>query len=165
MKSHPRIIDRILEEIGRSKILCVAGHVRPDGDCIGSQLGLTLALQGQRKRVVCWNEDRVPQKLAFLDTRNLIQPPSPGHRFDCVIATDSASLDRLGKVGKSVQNRGLLINIDHHASNTRYGDTNWISAREPSTGELIFRLLNAAGSAAGADAATGAATVFGREAK
>ena len=145
MKTHPKIIDRILEGIAHSKAICVAGHVRPDGDCIGSQLGLALALQGQGKKVVCWNEDHVPQKLAFLDTRNLFQPPSPGHQFDCVIATDSASFERLGKVGKCVQNRERLINIDHHASNTRYGDINWISAREPSTGELIFRLLNAAG--------------------
>jgi len=145
MKTHAKIIDRILEGIGHSKTICVAGHVRPDGDCVGSQLGLALALQGQGKKVVCWNEDRLPQKLAFLDLRNLMQPPSPGHRFDCVIATDSASFERLGKVGKCVQNRKRLINIDHHASNTRYGDLNWISAREPSTGELIFRLLGAAG--------------------
>ena len=145
MKTHAKIIDRILEGIGHSKTICVAGHVRPDGDCVGSLLGLALALQGQGKKVVCWNEDRLPQKLAFLDLRNLMQPPSPGHRFDCVIATDSASFERLGKVGKCVQNRKRLINIDHHASNTRYGDLNWISAREPSTGELIFRLLGAAG--------------------
>ena len=145
MKTHAKIIDRILEGIGHSKTICVAGHVRPDGDCVGSQLGLALALQGQGKKVVCWNEDRLPQKLAFLDLRNLMQPPSPGHRFDCVIATDSASFERLGKVGKCVQNRKRLINIDHHASNTRYGDLNWISARESSTGELIFRLLGAAG--------------------
>ena len=145
MKTHPRIIHRILESIARSKTICVAGHVRPDGDCIGSQLGLALALQGQGKRVVCWNEDRVPQKLAFLDSQNLIQPPAPGRRFDCVIATDSASLERLGKVGKCAQNRKVLVNIDHHASNTRYGDINWVSAREASTGELIFRLLKVAG--------------------
>src|SRR2546422_9823255 len=145
MKPHPKIIDRILEEIDHSKAICVAGHVRPDGDCIGSQLGLALALQGQGKKVVCWNEDHVPQKLAFLDPRNLFQPPSPGHRFDCVIATDSASFERLGRVGDSIQCRQLLINIDHHASNTRYGDINWVSRREPSTGELIFRLLKVAG--------------------
>jgi phosphoesterase RecJ-like protein len=144
MKTHPGIVEKILDEIGRSKTICVAGHVRPDGDCIGSQLGLALALQDQGKKVVCWNEDRVPQKLAFLDPRNLIQPPSHGHRFDCVVATDSASFDRLGKVGKCVQNRKLLVNIDHHASNTRYGELNWVSAREPSTGELVFRLLKAA---------------------
>jgi phosphoesterase RecJ-like protein len=145
MKSHPKIIDRILEGIGRSRTFCVAGHIRPDGDCIGSQLGIGFALQDLGKEVVCWNEDRVPQKLAFLDPQHRMQSPAPGQRFDCVIATDSASFERLGKVGKCIQNRGLLINIDHHASNTRYGDINWVSAREPSTGELIFRLLNVAG--------------------
>src|ERR1044072_7774076 len=145
MKPHPKIIDRILEGIGRSRTICVAGHIRPDGDCIGSQLGLALALQEQCKEVFCWNEDRVPEKLAFLDPKKLFQSPSPGQRFDCVIATDSASFERLGKVGKCIQHRDLLINIDHHASNTRYGDINWVSAREPSTGELIFRLLKVAG--------------------
>lgn len=145
MKTRPRILDRILEAVRPCRTFCVAGHVRPDGDCVGSQLGLALALQAQGKKVVCWNEDPVPQKLAFLDSRRLIQPPSPGHRFDCVIATDSASLERLGKVAKCIQHRKCLINIDHHASNTRYGDINWISAREPSTGELIFRLLRTAG--------------------
>src|SRR5688500_20308493 len=64
--------------------------------------------------------------------------------FDCVIATDCASYERLGKVGACVVNRKVLINIDHHQSNTRYGDVNWIAARQPSTGELIFRLLRAA---------------------
>src|SRR5436305_2413370 len=113
MKTHPRIIHRILESIARSKTICVAGHVRPDGDCIGSQLGLALALQGQGKRVVCWNEDRVPQKLAFLDSQNLIQPPAPGRRFDCVIATDSASFERLGKVGRSEEHTSELQSRPH----------------------------------------------------
>ena len=144
MKRPPGIVGRILAELNRSRSICVAGHVRPDGDCIGSQLGLAMALQQQGKKVVCWNEDRVPQKLAFLDPQNLIQPPSPGHQFDCVVATDSASIDRLGKVGKCIQNRHLLVNIDHHASNTRYGDLNWVSARESSTGELVFHLLKTA---------------------
>jgi len=144
MKAHPKIIDRILEGIRESETFCVDGHIRPDGDCIGSQLGLTLALQSEGKKVQCWNQDPVPQKLAFLDPKKLFQPPSPGHQFDCVIATDSASLERLGTVGECIKERKLFINIDHHQSNTRYGDINWIAAREPSTGELIFRLLKAA---------------------
>ena len=61
-----------------------------------------------------------------------------------MIATDAASFERLGTVGRRIANRKLLINIDHHESNTRYGDLNWVSAREPSTGELIFRLLKIA---------------------
>jgi phosphoesterase RecJ-like protein len=144
LKTHPKIIDRILEGIRQSRTICVVGHIRPDGDCIGSQLGLSLALRDQGRRVTCWNEDAMPDKLAFLDPGGLVQRPRPGKKFDCVIATDCASFERLGKVGKCITNRKLFINIDHHASNTRYADINWISAKEPSSGELVFKLLKAA---------------------
>jgi phosphoesterase RecJ-like protein len=140
----PRIIQRILDGIRASQTICVVGHVRPDGDCIGSQLGLALALQNQGKKVVSWNQDPLPAKLAFLDTHKIYQPPRAGRRFDCVIATDCASFERLGQAGEHIQNRKRFINIDHHASNTRYADLNWVSAKQPSTGELIFRLLESA---------------------
>lgn len=144
MKRHPQIIDRILEAIRAAKTICVVGHVRPDGDCIGSQLGLTLALRAEGKKVLCWNEDPMPQKYRFLDRDGDFQAPKRGLKFDCVIATDCASFERLGKTGPFIARRKPLINIDHHASNTYYGDLNWVSPRDPSTGELIFRLLKIA---------------------
>jgi len=144
MKPHPKIIDRIIAEIGRHETFCIVGHIRPDGDCVGSQIGLALALRGEGKRVTVWNQDPLPPKYAFLDPDGLLQPPKPGCKFDCVIATDAASLERLGATGECVQDRQQLINIDHHASNTRFGDINWVSAREPSSGELIYKLLKAA---------------------
>ncbi len=144
MKSYPKIIDRILEVVREHKTFCIVGHVRPDGDCVGSQLALALALRNEGKRVTCWNEDPIPQKYKFLDREGLFQKPKPGKKFDCVIATDCASFARLGAAGKYTTNRKVLINIDHHESNPRYGDVNWISAREPSCGELIFRLLKVA---------------------
>jgi len=144
MKSYPKIIDRIVEVIREHKTFCIVGHIRPDGDCVGSQLALALALRNEGKRVTCWNEDPIPQKYKFLDREGLFQKPKPGKKFDCVIATDCASFARLGTAGKYTTNRKVLINIDHHESNPRYGDVNWISAREPSCGELIFRLLKCA---------------------
>jgi phosphoesterase RecJ-like protein len=144
VKSYPRIIDRILDAVRQNRTFCIVGHIRPDGDCVGSQLGLALALQSEGKRVVCWNEDVVPDKYRFLNRDGLFQKPKRGEKFDCVIATDCASFERLGKAGKCVMHRKILINIDHHESNTRYGDINWVSAREPSTGELIYRLLKVA---------------------
>jgi len=144
LKAHPKIIDRIIEGIQQSQTICIAGHIRPDGDCVGSQLGLTLGLRNAGKKVVCWNEDPIPDKYRFLDPDHVFQQPKANLEFDCVIATDAASFDRLGAVGKCITDRKLLINIDHHESNTRFGDLNWVSAREPSTGELIFRLLKIA---------------------
>jgi bifunctional oligoribonuclease and PAP phosphatase NrnA len=144
VKPHPKIIDRIIEGIRASQTFCIAGHIRPDGDCVGSQLGLTLALRNEGKKVACWNEDPIPEKYRFLDPDHVIQKPKSGLKFDCVIATDAASFERLGKVGKAIADRKLFINIDHHESNTRYADINWVSAREPSSGELIFRILKVA---------------------
>jgi phosphoesterase RecJ-like protein len=144
MKSVPQIVRRIIEEIRQHQTFCIVGHVRPDGDCVGSQLALAYALKNEGKKVTCWNEDGMPDKLKFLDPEKMFERPHRGEEFDCVIATDCASFERLGKAGSAVEQRKVLINIDHHQSNTRYGDINWISAREASTGELIYKLLRAA---------------------
>lgn len=145
MKSVPQIIRRIVDAVKEHQTFCIVGHIRPDGDCIGSQLGLALALRNEGKKVRCWNEDSVPQKLRFLDAEKLFEKPHGGEEFDCVIATDCASFERLGSAGKHITKRKLLVNIDHHASNTRYGDINWVEGREPSCGELIYKLLRGAG--------------------
>jgi bifunctional oligoribonuclease and PAP phosphatase NrnA len=144
VKKHPPVIDRIIEVIREHETFCIVGHVRPDGDCIGSQLGLALALINQGKKVTVWNQDCIPQKYKFLNPDGLFQKPKAGEKFDCVIATDSASYERLGKAGECVLDRKILINIDHHESNPRYGDVNWVSPREPSCGELIYRLIKVA---------------------
>lgn len=142
MKSN-RTVQKIIEAIRQSRTICIVGHVRPDGDCIGSQLGLALALKADGKDVTCWNEHPVPDKLAFLDAQKMFELPKHGRTFDCVIATDCASFERLGKASECIRARKVFINIDHHASNTRYADINWVSSREPSSGELIYRLLSA----------------------
>src|SRR5215469_14238704 len=144
MKSYPKIIDRILEELRHLRSICVVGHIRPDGDCVGSQLGLALALKAEGKKVTVWNEDPIPDKYKFLDPDGLFQKPKRGQKFDCVVATDCASFERLGAAGACVTNRKRFINIDHHASNTRYADLNWVSPREASSGELIYKLLKVA---------------------
>jgi len=144
MKTAPKTITRIIEEIRQHRSFCVIGHQRPDGDCIGSQLALTRALTNEGYKVSCWNQDPIPQKLRFLDTENTLKKPKPNQSFDCVIAVDSASLDRVGNVASFIEDRKVLINIDHHASNTRYGDINWVSPNEPSSGELVYRLLKSA---------------------
>jgi phosphoesterase RecJ-like protein len=144
VKSYPKIIDRIIEVIREHQTFCIVGHMRPDGDCIGSQLGLALALRNEGKQVTVWNQDAIPQKYKFLNTAGLFEKPKSGEAFDCVIATDCASFQRLGKAGECVGDRKIFINIDHHESNTRYADINWVSPREPSSGELIFKLLKVA---------------------
>ena len=129
MKPVPPNIERIIEAVRGAKNICIVGHVRPDGDCVGSQLGLALALKAEGKKVTVWNEDSVPAEIPVPRSRRACsRSPSPASEFDCVIATDCASFERLGTVAACVSKRDLLINIDHHESNTRYGDLNWVSA-------------------------------------
>jgi phosphoesterase RecJ-like protein len=144
MKAPPQVVGEILDALRASQRICVVGHIRPDGDCVGSQIGLTLALRAEGKKVMCWNQDPMPEKYRFLDREGIFQTPKRGVKFDCVVATDCASFERLGQVGPFLARRKPLINIDHHVSNTRYGDLNWISPRDPSTGELIYRMLKIA---------------------
>lgn len=134
----------LLAALRQAGTICVVGHVRPDGDCVGSQLGLGLALRAQGKDVVIWNEDPLPRKLSFLDPGGLFQTPKPGRSFDCVVATDCATWERLGKAAIGPEQRRVLVNIDHHASNSLYGDINWVVPDVPSTGELILALLREA---------------------
>jgi phosphoesterase RecJ-like protein len=145
VKSCPKVVEQILEVLREARTVCVVGHVRPDGDCIGSQLGLALALEHAGKEITIWNENVVPDKLRFLDPDKRFRKPSPGKQFDVVVATDCAAHDRLGRCADHIEHRGKFINIDHHASNTKYADLNWVSPREPSTGELIFDLCRWAG--------------------
>jgi len=137
----PKTADRILKAVREARSICVAGHMRPDGDCVGCQLAVGLALRSQGKEAAVWNEDGVPPAMRFLDPEGLMRKPEPGKRFDVVFAVDAASFERLGEAGRCAAERGLLINVDHHASNTRYGDVNWVNPHAPATGELIYRLF------------------------
>ncbi|HAB15945.1 MAG TPA: bifunctional oligoribonuclease/PAP phosphatase NrnA [Verrucomicrobiota bacterium] len=141
----PKPVKELLAALAEAHTVCIVGHVRPDGDCIGSQVGLALALENAGKDVTVWNADGCPEKLRILDPENRVKKPQPGRQFDAVVATDCASFERLGKCVDHIQDRKIFINIDHHASNTLYGDINWVSPREPSCGELVCDLCEWAG--------------------
>jgi len=106
MKSHPKIIDRILEKIRDSRTICVGGHIRPDGDCIGSQLALALALRGKARvfagtKMPC-PKIRLPHPATWCKNQS-----SPD--FDLVIALDCASFERLGSMARCRTPRLLII--------------------------------------------------------
>ena len=145
MKRRLKIIDRILDALKDCRTFAICGHMRPDGDCIGSQLALAYSLHERGRKVIVWNQDPMPEKLAFLDPKKLLATPKPCKSFDAVITTDCANYERLGTICSCIEQRGLLINIDHHSSNSRYGDIHWINARSASTGELIHQLIKQAG--------------------
>jgi len=139
-----KILDKILKAARAGKSFALCGHMRPDGDSIGSQLALAYALKNIGKKITVFNQDAMPEKLAFLDPKKILRGPRRPSHFDCVIVTDCASFERLGTICETVARRGLLINIDHHSSNSRYGDLNWVDSNSASSGEMVFRLMKQA---------------------
>jgi phosphoesterase RecJ-like protein len=122
-------------------------HVRPDGDAIGSVLGLGLALEAMGKTVHYWNEDGLPDNLAFLPQSEKIQrPPAEPIAIDVAIALDTATKVRLGESNLHAASLApVWINIDHHISNPRYGDMNYVDATSPATGQIVYEIIQELG--------------------
>ena len=136
-------IGRVLREHQHFAIL---GHVRPDGDALGSQLALALSLQQLGKDVRVWNEDGMLEKYSFLPRAELLtKPPATAIDVDVAIALDTAIQSRLGTALAAVGSAKIWINIDHHSSNPGYGDLVIVDVSAPATGEIIFRLIRSQG--------------------
>jgi phosphoesterase RecJ-like protein len=138
------------EEIGQilraHQRFAILGHVRPDGDALGSQLALALSLQALGKEVRVWNEDGMLEKYSFLPRAELLtKPPPKPEDFDVAIALDTAIQNRLGTAFTAVRSAKIWINIDHHLSNPGYGNVVHIDTSAPATGEIIFHLIKSQG--------------------
>ncbi len=128
----------IKERLARANKVIVASHVRPDGDAIGSLLGLGLALMDAGKSVQMVLADGVPASFRHLEGSELIIK-APGGEYDTFITVDCADFKRTGKV---FENFGQPdINIDHHVTNERYGKINLIEAEEVATAAILTNHL------------------------
>lgn len=126
----------------------VTAHFRPDGDAIGSTLGLGLALQAMGKKVYMWNEDGVPARYAFLEGAGQIQPlpdeiPADMEMLICV---DTGDWKRLGdRTQQLFADFPLIVNIDHHGTNSRYGHVHVIEPETAACAYVIFNMLKSWG--------------------
>ncbi len=125
----------------------VSTHINPDGDAIGSQMGLYYLLKKFGKSVVVLNNDELPNNYRFLDPDNVI------HQFDlkkhgtllttedALIVVDTSGYERIGSVGEAArQSRISTICIDHHLSQTKFGDVRLNDVTATSSGELVYHL-------------------------
>ncbi|MFN8435602.1 MAG: DHH family phosphoesterase [Anaerolineales bacterium] len=128
----------IKNRLADAKKVVIASHVRPDGDAIGSLLGLGLALIEAGKTVEMILVDGAPSSFRFLEGSELIKKePSGDH--DTFITVDCADFKRTGKI---FENFGQPdINIDHHKTNEKFGKLNLIEAEEVATAAILTKHL------------------------
>ena len=134
----------IVSAMRSAQRIAIVAHVRPDGDAVGSVLGLALSLRALGKDVIAMLEDGVPSNLAFLPgTDTVIQPGTEPLNIDLAIALDTATHERVGEKTKALLDAApLLVNIDHHPTNPGYGGLNLIDSASPATGQIIYNLLS-----------------------
>lgn len=146
------MIQKIVEQIKTGQRFLVVAHENPDGDAIGSTLGLANALREMGKQVVAFNVDQVPEILRFLPGCEQIVSKLPDDvMFDVAFVLDAGDLERTGlPVDKHCK---TLINIDHHPYST-FGDICYLDTSASATAILICRLLDACGHPLSLDSAT-----------
>ncbi|HEY5792653.1 MAG TPA: bifunctional oligoribonuclease/PAP phosphatase NrnA [Chthoniobacterales bacterium] len=128
--------------IAAAKTLLVTSHLRPDGDALGSTLACALWLRQLGKDVTAWNEDGVLEKFHYLPEWPLVTRPEGNPReFDAVILLDTSVKNRAGTCLDHIAKAGVWINLDHHISNGRFGDLNYVDPTAPATGEILHQFL------------------------
>lgn len=132
------ITGAIGERLEKANNVVIASHVRPDGDAVGSVLGLGLALEKAGKSVQMVLVDGVSSAYNHLEgSERIVTEPQTGH--DTFITVDCADFRRLGRV---FENFGQPdINIDHHKTNEKFGKLNLIEADEVATAAILTRHL------------------------
>ena len=129
---------KIGERLNRSKRVLIVSHIRPDGDAVGSVLGLGLALEAAGKAVQMVLVDGVPDALRFIVESDRILT-APSGDFDTIVIVDAADFHRIGDALKGYGTPD--INIDHHVSNTLFGQLNLVESEASATSEILAERL------------------------
>ncbi len=137
-----QLIGDIKDRLGAAKKIVIASHVRPDGDAIGSLLGLGLALHDAGKSVQMVLADGVPSSFKYLEGSKFIEKEPKGNH-DTFITVDCADFKRTGSIFANFGQPD--INIDHHKTNEKFGKLNLIEAEEVATSAILTNYLPAWG--------------------
>jgi len=120
----------------------VTGHLRPDGDALGSALAITRLLNRNGHKAFFAAEKTQLGRPGFLEGCENAIPPAEALKKRCAtwIVLDCASVERLPEPLRPHAAKARILNVDHHAANTLYGETNWIDPRASCAGEMVWRL-------------------------
>lgn len=147
----PAVPDEVIVGLRRMRTPIIVTHVVPDADAIGAAFAMALAwASGDRRPKVSLPEGSLSQRLAFMfDWANVeVATPDDFAAADGFVALDTAKKGRCN-VGKALKETDWsagrpMVNIDHHVTNTRFGNVNWVTDTAGSTCELVYALLRAA---------------------
>jgi phosphoesterase RecJ-like protein len=140
------MLKQVAETLNHSRRVFVASHADPDGDAIGSLVAMGLALESTGKPVVFYNQTATPAVYRFLPAVERISA-NPAACRDCDVAViiDCGDLERIGPAAARVKRLPVIVNIDHHVTNTGFGDLRLVDSDACASAEVVYRLIEAMG--------------------
>jgi phosphoesterase RecJ-like protein len=130
--------------VRRNKSFVITTHVNPEGDALGSQIAFYNLLKKLGKQAVMLNADRTPLEYEFIPGQEIIRVLNHKVRmisdFDCLCVLDCSDLERAGKMSHLNYESRTILNIDHHISNIKFGDINWVEPEASCTSEMVYKL-------------------------
>src|SRR5580765_4260095 len=137
------MLSQVVELIEKKDRFAITSHVRPDGDSLGSSLGLYWLLRGLEKDVEVIMRDAAPHSYRQLPGADAIRvTPSIDRPYDAVFVVECSDIDRPGLIDLEKQ---FVVNIDHHSTTELFGAINWIDPTASAVGEMIYNLCKATG--------------------
>lgn len=131
-------IGKIIKE---NNNFAIVSHTSPDGDSMGSLLALYNILHLNNKNADMFIDDVLPEKYSFLPFTDCIKAYTDNKYYDCVFALDCGDPERLGKFKDLMNKAALVVNIDHHISNSMYGNVNLLETDASSVGEILYSIF------------------------
>ncbi len=132
-----------VEALRAADRILIAGHVGPDGDALGSMLGMAHAARKAGKQAwASFGEPFVLQsQFGYLDQSPLVSPGELPDDIDLFVAVDTAAADRLGSIAPAASAAELVLVIDHHRSNSGFGDVVYVDPDAAATTQLVYHVL------------------------
>lgn len=138
-------IQNIIEAIRQSRTVLVTSHEGPDGDAVGSSLGMAAFLRAIGKQVTVHLADPVPELYRFLPGADQVRSDIPDQDFDLAFVLDVGEFRRAGVTFGAFTRIGRTINLDHHLTCEQFGTYNLIDEQAAATGLLVWRIAKAYG--------------------
>lgn len=135
-------MDQIISQIKKARHILLASHSEPDGDAVSSLLAMGLALNKLDKKATLYNASPIPAVYRFLPSVERIgNQIKKAETYDVALILDCGDLSRIGQASAMVSQIPVIINIDHHISNTGFGCMQLVDAQACSTAEIVYRLI------------------------
>ena len=136
------MMNQTIRQLKDSNHVFLCSHINPDGDAIASVIAMGLSLALLQKETTLYNESPIPAVYRFLPSvKRIVRHIDKQAIYDTAIVFDCGDLHRVGKAASFVSRIPVVINIDHHVSNTRFGDFQLIDSSACASVEIIYRLL------------------------